>query len=242
MATMSATGPTVTTTDAVTSSTAASTSTAARVTSSHKSAKTSGPKKHKTSTRKHKTTSHKKQHPHKTTTHKGKPQPHKTSKQKRQATNVNSACATQPVYQTSQPAAPDPTGFMTDASINNVAKAASAPAGYTWIFANFMRTVNIPGYLGLFQLPTYNVSMCAGFCANNPNSTMFNTYWERDPSVAPADACTNPSAIFSIRCTLWATTVTNTTSQVQNNGEWRSAFPVVVAGSNGYGLTGSKGS
>lgn len=55
---------------------------------------------------------------------------------------------------------------------------------------------------------------------------------ERNPSVAPADACPNPPSTINYKCTLWGSPISAATAK--NKGQWRSAYHVVVTASNGY--------
>ena len=54
----------------------------------------------------------------------------------------------------------------------------------------------------------------------------------RDPSVEPGTGCTDPSSTTNIKCVFWGGPVT--TANAKNDGQYRSSFHVVIAGSNGY--------
>lgn len=65
-----------------------------------------------------------------------------------------------------------------------------------------------------------------------------NIYFERDPSVNPAEGCANPTSITNIKCIFYGLPVTE--KAATNAGQWRGppdvngkAFHVVIAGSNG---------
>ncbi|KAL2064319.1 hypothetical protein VTL71DRAFT_4813 [Oculimacula yallundae] len=114
------------------------------------------------------------------------------------------------------------------------ALAAQAP-GYVATFRNLNATVNANTYLGLTTFKSYDAPLCAEYCNNKTLCTAFNLYVERDPSLNPSDNCTNPPSITNYKCTLWGSGV-NTESAV-NFGQYRSAFQVVVAGSDGFEKT-----
>jgi len=61
-----------------------------------------------------------------------------------------------------------------------------------------------------------------------------STVYERDPSVVPADSCSNPASTTVIKCVLWGSPVTAETAV--NSGQWRADFHVVIAGSNGMSM------
>lgn len=149
-------------------------------------------------------------------------------------TDVNSACAVQPTYQPYYPAgnASDPQAFLKDSTINSVSSNAGTVSGFTWMWSGYMMQTQTRGFLGVYQLSSYNVSTCAAYCNSVPYCNGFNIFYERNPSLQPAAACPNPAPIASIRCTLWDNGI-DIYSAV-NYGQWRAAFPVVVAGSNGY--------
>lgn len=58
--------------------------------------------------------------------------------------------------------------------------------------------------------------------------------FERDPSVVPADACSNPASTTVIKCVMWGSYIGPSTAV--NDGQWRNDFHVVIAGSNGTSL------
>ena len=86
-------------------------------------------------------------------------------------------------------------------------------------------------YLGLYTLETYDTIKCQQYCDAATACYGINIYIERDPSVAPADGCDNPSSITNFKCTLWGSAVT--ADAATNTGQYRDNFQVVIAGSNG---------
>ncbi|GAM91314.1 hypothetical protein ANO11243_093630 [Dothideomycetidae sp. 11243] len=143
------------------------------------------------------------------------------------------ACAPATPLYSYIPSDNSPSGFIVDASLASLAKAAVLyPAGYSTSFTNAYGSLFANNYLTAYDLPSYNASACAAYCNAYPSCTAFNVYIERQPSLYPADSCSNPSAITGIRCALWNDTVT--ASQAQNVGQWRVNFMVVIQGSNGY--------
>lgn len=113
---------------------------------------------------------------------------------------------------------------------------AKTPAGYQQTFKNLKAATSANTYLGLQTLHTYDVLGCSQFCSNKTDAvcTSFNIYVERDPSVNPSNeyCCGNPSSITNYKCTLWGSTIDNTTAT--NSGQYRDGFQVVIAASNGY--------
>ena len=91
------------------------------------------------------------------------------------------------------------------------------------------------GYLGYYSLSSYNVQACAAYCNSVATCLSFNIFYERDPTLNPADACPNPAAGTAIKCSLWG--VPASKASASNIGQYRDQFQVVIAGSNGYTLT-----
>lgn len=60
-----------------------------------------------------------------------------------------------------------------------------------------------------------------------------NTYYQRNPSLVPAESCPNPEAIVHSRCAMYSESLT--ADQVANNGQNRGPmlFEVRMRGSNG---------
>ncbi|KZF25400.1 hypothetical protein L228DRAFT_265869 [Xylona heveae TC161] len=145
---------------------------------------------------------------------------------------VNDDCAPQP-----DGYGPKPTSDTTDAFITNTVFALAAvnaptPNGYNNVFSNLQGSVSLPSYLGLYTLQSYDPLQCQQLCDAADSCYGFNIYFERDPSVNPADACPNPPSFTNIKCTLWGSHVT--AQSASNMGGYRDQFQVVIAGSNGY--------
>lgn len=85
--------------------------------------------------------------------------------------------------------------------------------------------------MGLHTLDTYDPAICQAFCDAADLCTGFNLYFERDPTVNPADNCRNPPSFTNIKCTLWGSRLTPETAV--NRGQYRRDFQVVITGSNG---------
>lgn len=115
------------------------------------------------------------------------------------------------------------------------AKNAITPAGYVSTFKDLDAFVNGNTYLGLFTLMTYDVQSCAQHCNDAALCTGFNIFVERDPSLNPSANCTLPASITNYKCTLWGSSVDEATAT--NNGQYRGAFQVVIAGSDGFEKT-----
>ena len=105
------------------------------------------------------------------------------------------------------------------------------PQGYHQTFQNLQGSSNANSYMGLYTLKTYDVYKCQQLCDAVDQCTAFNIYYERDPSVNPADSCPNPPSFTNIKCTLWGSNVTP--ESAVNKGQYRKNFHVVITGSNG---------
>jgi hypothetical protein len=126
-------------------------------------------------------------------------------------------------------------GFENSPIFASVALYAAAPSGYTRSFANYNGSMTGAGYLGYYSLSSYNVQTCASYCNSVATCLSFNVFYERDPTLNPADACPNPTAGTAIKCSLWG--VPASKASASNMGQYRDQFQVVIAGSDGYTLT-----
>lgn len=129
--------------------------------------------------------------------------------------------------------------FLSFSTFQEFSAGATEPQGYTKSFQNKQASVSGNTYMGLKTLASYDTIECAQFCDATYGCRGFNIYFERDPSVNPADACPNPPSITNVKCTLWGAGVTP--ESATNDGQWRGpmdvngqAFHVVIAGSSGY--------
>ncbi|KAI9821235.1 MAG: hypothetical protein M1827_003970 [Pycnora praestabilis] len=151
---------------------------------------------------------------------------------KRQALGVNDPCGPQPDGYGPKPENDTVAAFLADPDFTSISTNAQTPQGYERSFVNLQAAVNANSYLGLTTLSTYDTIECQQLCDAAPLCTAFNIYFERDPTVNPADACPNPPSFTNIKCTLWGSGVT--TQAAVNSGQYRDQFQVVIAGSNGY--------
>ena len=154
--------------------------------------------------------------------------------------NVNSACASQPVYYANQPSLSTTNDFLSYAGFYNTAISAIAPTNYTAIFIGYYAAVSQSGYLGYQFLATYDVNACAAFCNSVSSCAGFNIYHERDPSLNPvagasSSSCPNPPPITSVVCAIYSTAPS--ADKATNIGEWRASFAVAISGSNAYAKT-----
>ncbi|KAL8738547.1 MAG: hypothetical protein Q9190_007986 [Brigantiaea leucoxantha] len=155
--------------------------------------------------------------------------PSKRSLSKR---GVNDPCAPQPDGYGPKPAVDTVAAFSSFQTFTDTATNAATPQGYQRSFVNLKASVNANSYMGLYTLQTYDTIKCQQLCDAADLCTAFNIYFERDPTVNPADACKNPASFTNIKCTLWGSGVT--TEAAVNKGQYRRDFQVVIAGSNGY--------
>lgn len=89
--------------------------------------------------------------------------------------------------------------------------------------------------MGLHTFDTYDPAACQALCDAADLCTAFNIYFERDPTVNPADNCRDPPSVTNIKCTLWGSRLTPETAV--NAGQLREDFHVVITGSNGNDLS-----
>ncbi|CAD6448421.1 730eb83d-c379-4cb9-af08-d413e0040caf [Sclerotinia trifoliorum] len=161
-----------------------------------------------------------------------------TSDTKRQFNHLKArdgTCARQPetIYIGTNPT-DDPDSFVAYKPFADAANSASTPSGYTRSFVNLHASNNALKYMGFTQLPTYDTASCADKCSAITGCNAFNLYFERDPIVDPGANCTNPSSMTNVKCVFWGGSIDSKTAV--NDGQWRSKFRVVIAGSNGYNL------
>jgi hypothetical protein len=115
------------------------------------------------------------------------------------------ACAAQPTGVSGAYAAPaQPTDDTVSAFAANTAFAAAAfnapvPSGYSNTFTNLNASNNAYGYMGYTTLSSYDTEKCAAKCNVINGCISFNLYFERDPSLEPADACPNPTSTTMIK-------------------------------------------
>ncbi|CAK1367665.1 hypothetical protein CB0940_11561 [Cercospora beticola] len=125
--------------------------------------------------------------------------------------------------------------FLDFADLSNAALAAPTPAGYTNTFKNLKAMNNALGYMGYDLLDKYDAVECSKKCDVRDGCAAFNIAFERHPSIDPSPkggACDNPPSTTLIKCVYWGGPVT--ARNAVNDGQWRTDFRVVIAGSNGY--------
>ncbi|KAL8949790.1 MAG: hypothetical protein Q9222_004133 [Ikaeria aurantiellina] len=145
---------------------------------------------------------------------------------------VNDPCAPQPDGYGPKPAEDTVTAFQSFQTFTDTANNAATPQGYQVSFKNLKASVNAYSYMGLTTLKTYDTIKCQQLCDAADLCTAFNIYFERDPTVNPAETCPDPKSFTNIKCTLWGSGVTP--EAAVNEGQYRRDFHVVIAGSNGY--------
>ncbi|KAH0032034.1 hypothetical protein KCU78_g2666, partial [Aureobasidium melanogenum] len=124
------------------------------------------------------------------------------------------------------------TAFLSSTDLSAAANNAVTPNGYYNTFTNLQGSSNSYGYLGFTTLASYDVQACASKCDTILGCSGINIYFERDPTLEPADACPNPASTSTIKCVFWGGYVA--AANAKNKGQWRNKFHVVIAGSNGY--------
>ncbi|KAI4088237.1 MAG: hypothetical protein LQ339_008748 [Xanthoria mediterranea] len=154
------------------------------------------------------------------------------SKRSLAARGVNDPCSPQPDGYGPKPPVDTDTDFLAFSNFSDTATSAPTPQGYSLSFSNKQASVSLNSYLGLYTLKTYDTIKCQQLCDAANLCSAFNIYFERDPTLAPAEACPKPAAFTNIKCTLWGSPVTP--ESAKNRGQYRRDFHVVIAGSNGY--------
>ncbi|GAB7343908.1 hypothetical protein MBLNU457_1863t1 [Dothideomycetes sp. NU457] len=122
--------------------------------------------------------------------------------------------------------------FLANSVYNQTADSAVIPQGYQQTFSNAQGSVSASSYMGYYTLNSYDTVQCAHYCDAADGCMSFNVFFERDPSVDPADACPNPTSTVPIKCTLWGLPIN--AAMANNMGQWRDQFQVLIAASNGY--------
>ncbi|PNS18142.1 hypothetical protein CAC42_3587 [Sphaceloma murrayae] len=125
------------------------------------------------------------------------------------------------------------TAYLGDSTFAAASKAGTPPGTkWTWLWQGFYASPQANWYQTYTLHSTYNVTACANICDNINDCESFAIFYERSPALAPATACPNPTAYTQVKCTYYNEKLV--VKQATNTGEWRSRFPVVIAGSNAY--------
>lgn len=164
--------------------------------------------------------------------------------------NPEDPCAPQPKGYGPVPSPDTVSAFMSYSAYHAAASAApssvsASASGYTYTksFTDLDGSVNAPGYLGLYDLESYNATQCAEKCDGTANCAAFNLYVERDPSLNPSANdttaptvwgrwCPDPASTINYKCALWEGPIEG--SQATNMGQTHELFQVVITGSDGY--------
>ncbi|KAI0010758.1 hypothetical protein F4779DRAFT_638391 [Xylariaceae sp. FL0662B] len=145
---------------------------------------------------------------------------------------ARTACEPQPTGAGPVPSPDTDDAFVHFGYFSTVSTIAPVPAGYNLSFFNLHASNIAYGYLGYTTLDSYNTEACARQCDSITGCSGVNIYFERDPSVEPGPGCENPPSTTVIKCVFWGGNVV--AENAKNDGQWRSDFHVVIAGSNGY--------
>ncbi|KAK8097518.1 hypothetical protein PG984_016657 [Apiospora sp. TS-2023a] len=143
-----------------------------------------------------------------------------------------SPCQTQPAGAGPVPSPDTASAFLSNGYFSSQASAAPVPTGYNLAFTNLAASSSAYGYMGYTTLQTYDTALCAKKCNAITGCSAINIYFERDPTMEPADACPTPASTTNIKCVFWGGPVSK--DNTNNAGQWRNKFQVVIAGSNGY--------
>jgi hypothetical protein len=153
-----------------------------------------------------------------------------------QTVDTTEPCSQQPVGFGPIPSPNTDTAFSAFTTFASVAIAAVAPSGWQRTFTNLNASelYDPPTmvYLGYQTMSTYDAGQCLALCDSTTGCVGANLYFERNPTLNPADACPNPTAQTLIKCALWGSLITP--AAATNYGQYREQFHVVIAGSNAY--------
>lgn len=147
----------------------------------------------------------------------------------------DAACAVQPTGSGPQSSPDSDTGFLNSPVYPQSANGARTPSGWSLVFQNKQAAISTSAYMGYKTYTSYDVSQCAADCLQMSACQSFNIFYERDPSLNPADSCPDPASTVVIKCSFWGTQLQP--SALTNKGQYRNKFHVVIAGSNGYQVT-----
>ena len=153
-----------------------------------------------------------------------------------QTVDTTQPCSQQPVGYGPIPSPNTDTAFSAFTTFASVANAAVAPSGWQRTFTNLnaseLYDPTTMVYLGYQTMSTYDAGQCLALCDSTTGCVGANLYYERNPTLNPADACPNPTAQTLIKCALWGSPITP--AAATNYGQYREQFHVVIAGSNAY--------
>ncbi|KAJ9666778.1 hypothetical protein H2201_003182 [Coniosporium apollinis] len=142
-------------------------------------------------------------------------------------------CSKQPVGSGPVPSPDTAAAFISNQDIQDLARSAPTPDGYSLVLSNLDGSLSASVYLGLTTLESYDTLGCQSLYDRTTGCVAFNVYVERDPTLdTNAEKCPNPSSTTNFKCTLWGAPVS--AEQATNKGEWRNQFQVVIAASNAY--------
>ncbi|KUI63702.1 hypothetical protein VM1G_10433 [Cytospora mali] len=149
-----------------------------------------------------------------------------------------------------------PEEFLNFTEFYTTARIATVPLGYNLVGQALNGSVYGQVFRGVQLLTSYDPVSCAGICSGMTFCTSFNICepndniprrgclreavadacsadYERDPVLNPDPVnCPNPNSTTNIKCVFWGSSISE--ELALNDGEIRSSFRVVIAGSNYY--------
>ncbi|KAJ9628814.1 hypothetical protein H2203_002717 [Taxawa tesnikishii (nom. ined.)] len=147
------------------------------------------------------------------------------------------ACSAQPAGYGPVTSNPDTAAaFLANPVYNQTALSAVAPFPYTASFVALQGATQQNTYMGYYTLQKYDPSACAAYCNQATGCLGFNIYFERDPSIQPADGCPNPASLTNIKCSLYGSAVV--AASATNSGQWRDQFQQASASPSVANFTG----
>ncbi|EON68796.1 hypothetical protein W97_08054 [Coniosporium apollinis CBS 100218] len=142
-------------------------------------------------------------------------------------------CSKQPLGSGPVPSPDTAVAFSSNQDIQDLARSAPTPDGYSLVFSNLDGSLSASVYMGLTTMDSYDTLGCQNLCDRAVGCVAFNVYTERDPTInTNAESCPNSPSTTNFKCTLWGAPVS--AEQATNKGQWRNPFQVVIAASNAY--------
>ncbi|KAH6660297.1 hypothetical protein BKA67DRAFT_641420 [Truncatella angustata] len=141
------------------------------------------------------------------------------------------SCNVQPSGAGPVPSPDTPGAFLADPDFSSVAIDAQTPSGFVRSSLNLRGSNSAYASMGHTALDSYDSQTCANKCRAI-------TGCMRSISISSATHlfCPDPPSTIVIKCVFWGGPVLNTNAN--NEGQWRSKFEIVIAGSNGYNTAG----
>lgn len=149
------------------------------------------------------------------------------------ALNLSSPCSGRMPGPGPYPSEDDSYHFAHYPEFTALAENATKPSNYSVAFTAQPGAVMLDsGYLGYFNMLSYDAQFCADRCDEETLCRAFNIYFERAPMHTLDKYCPTAEGTTDIKCVLWGREVDALAAN--NTGSQTYGFIVKIAGSNGY--------